>query len=55
MTLSIILVSAKVQQQLFVVVNELHGNGEALNGDGDVFRAKKGRQRVTEMPLITGQ
>ena len=52
MTLSIDLVLAKVQQQFVVVVNGLHGDGEALNGNRDVFRAKKGRQRATEMPLL---
>ena len=28
-------------------------HGEASNGNGDVFRAKKDRQRATEKPLIT--
>ena len=53
MTLSINLVSARVQQQFIAVVNGLHGDGEALKGDGYVFRAKKGRQRATERALIT--
>ena len=45
MTLSFNLVSARVQQQFIVVVNGLHGDGEALKGNRDVFR--------DEMPLIT--
>ena len=53
MTLSIILVSARVQQQFILVVNGLHGGREALKGNGYVFRAKKGHQRATERPLIT--
>ena len=36
-----------------MVVNGLQGDEEALKGNGDVFRAKKGCQRVTERPLIT--
>ena len=32
-----------------MVVNGLHGDVEALKGNGDVFRTKKGRER----PLIT--
>ena len=47
MTLSINLVSARVQQQFIAVVNWLHGDGEVLKGNGDVFRAKKGCQRAT--------
>ena len=54
MTLSInLVVSARVQQQFIAVVNGLHGDGEALKGNGYVFRAKKGRQRATERALIT--
>ena len=53
MTLSINLVSARVQQQFIAVVNGLHGDGEVLKGDGYVFRVKKGRQRATERLLIT--
>ena len=53
MTLSINLVSARVQQQFNLVVNGLQGDGEALKGKGEVFRAKKGCQRVTERPSIT--
>ena len=53
MTLSINLVSARVQQQFIAVVNGLHGDGEVLKGDGDIFRAKKGRQNAMERPLIT--
>ena len=53
MTLSINLHSARVQQQFIAVVNGLHGDGEVLNGNGDVFRAKKGRKRATEKHLIT--
>ena len=34
-------------------VNGLHGDGEALKGNGDVFRAKKGCQMETKKPLIT--
>ena len=52
MTLSINLVSARVQQQFIAVVNGLHGDGEVLKGNGDVFRAKKGRQRATKRTLI---
>ena len=32
MTLSINLVSARMQQQFIAVVNGLHGNGEVLKG-----------------------
>ena len=53
MTLSINLVSARVQQQLNLVVNALQGDGEALKGNVEVFRTKKVRQRATEKPLIT--
>ena len=53
MTLSINLVSEKVQQQFIAVVNGLHGDGEALKGNKYVFRAKKGRQRATERALLT--
>ena len=53
MTLSINLVAAREQQQFIVVVNGLHGDGEGIKGNGDVFRAKKGRQRATGRPLIT--
>ena len=53
MTLSINLVSARVQQQFIAVDNGLHSDGEVLKGNGDVFRAKKGHQRATERPLIT--
>ena len=53
MTLSINLVSARVQQQFIAVVNGLHGDEEVLKGNEDVFRANKGRQRATERPLIT--
>ena len=42
-----------MQQQFIVVVNGLHGDGEVLKGNEYVFRAKKGRQRATERPLIT--
>ena len=52
MTLSINMVSTRVQQQCIVVVNGLHGE-EALNGNGGVFRAKRGRQRATERSIIT--
>ena len=52
MTLSINLVSARVQQQFIAVINGLHGDGEVLEGNGIVFRAKKGRQRATGRPLI---
>ena len=41
MTLSINLVSARVQQQFIAVVNMLHGDGEVLKGNGDVFMEKK--------------
>ena len=44
-----------MQQQLFAVVNGLHGDGEVLKGNGDVFRAKKGRQGATERPLIASK
>ena len=53
MTLSINLVSARVQQQFIAVVNGLRGDREVLKGNGYVFRAKKGSQRATERPLIT--
>ena len=53
MTLSINLVSARVQQQFIAVVNGLHGDGEILKGNGYVFRAKKGRQRATVRLLFT--
>ena len=53
MTLSINLVSARVQQQFIAVVNGLHGDWEALKGNGYVFRAMKGRQKATERVLIT--
>ena len=36
-----------------MVVNGGHGDGEVLKGNGDVFNAKKGRQRATKRPLIT--
>ena len=48
MTLSINVVSARVQQQFIAVVDGLHGDAEVLKGNGDVFRAKNGRQRATE-------
>ena len=53
MTLSINLVSAWVQQQFILIIKGLHGGREALKGNGNVVRSKKGRQRVTEKPLIT--
>ena len=53
MTLSIKLVSARVQQQFIAVINGLHGDGEVLKGNGDKFKAKKGRQRATKRLLIT--
>ena len=52
MTLSNDLVSARVHQQFIVVVNGLHGDGEASKNNGDVFRTKKGRQNVTERPKL---
>ena len=53
MTLSINLVS--VQQQFILIFNGVHEGREALKGNGDVFRAKKGHQRETERPLITAK
>ena len=53
MTLSISLVSARVQQQFIAEGNGLHGDGEVLRGNGYVIRAKNGCQRATERPLIT--
>ena len=49
------MVSAIVQQQFILVVNRLQGDGEALKGNGDLFRAKKGRQKAMERPLITSK
>ena len=53
MTLSINLVSARVQQQFIAEGNGLHGDGEVLRGNGYVIRAKKGCQRAAKRPLIT--
>ena len=43
MTLTFILVSARVQQQFNLIVNRLQGDGEALMGIGEVFRVRGGQ------------
>ena len=56
MTLSINLVSARVQPQQFnLVVNGLQGDGGRKRAREVVFMTKKGCPMATEMPLITMQ
>ena len=42
-----------MQQQFNLIVNSLQGDGKALKGDEDVFRAKNSRLRATDGPLLT--
>ena len=44
-----------MQQQFIAVVNGLHGDGEVLKGNGDVFNAKKRRLRAMKRPSIASK